>query len=135
MKRLFLCEEMAQQMWWHKVGIHDSKDAVIMSHPTDAKACHALDYFDPKFTWDPRSVCLDLSMDGFQPYSSDSTAYSYWPVFVMSYNLPPSKCLKEVFTFLDLVILGPKEPKNQMNIFFAFVDGRAERTVARSRCI
>jgi hypothetical protein len=38
LKRLFLCEEMAQQMRWHKEGIHDSEDIDIMSHPTDAKA-------------------------------------------------------------------------------------------------
>jgi hypothetical protein len=53
----------------------------------------------------------------------------------MPYNLPPNKCLKEGFIFLTLVILGTKEPRKQMNIFFAFVDGRAERAVARGRCI
>jgi hypothetical protein len=31
----------------------------------DAKAWHALDRFDPEFAWDPRSVRLDLSTDGF----------------------------------------------------------------------
>jgi hypothetical protein len=61
-----------------------------MSHPTDAEAWHALDRFDLEFARDPRSVRLGLSMDGFQPYSFDSNAYSYWPVFVMSYNLPPN---------------------------------------------
>jgi hypothetical protein len=35
----------------------------------------------------------------------------------MPYNLPPNKYLKEGFIFLDLVILGTKEPKKQMNIF------------------
>jgi hypothetical protein len=34
----------------------------------------------------------------------------------MLYNLPPNKCLMEGFIFLALVILGPKEPKKQMNI-------------------
>jgi hypothetical protein len=36
---------------------------------------------------------------------------------MVSYNLPPNKCLKEWFIFLALMILGPKEPKKQMNIF------------------
>jgi hypothetical protein len=36
---------------------------------------------------------------------------------VMPYNLPPNKCLKEGFIFLTLVILCPKQPKKQMNIF------------------
>jgi hypothetical protein len=76
LKRLFLCEEMAQLMRWHKEGIRDSEDPDIMLHPVDAEVCHALDYFDPEFATDPGSVRLGLSTDGFHPSSSDSTAYS-----------------------------------------------------------
>jgi hypothetical protein len=36
----------------------------------------------------------------------------------MPYNLSPNKYLKQGFIFLTLVILGPKEPKKQMNIFW-----------------
>jgi hypothetical protein len=75
-------------MRWHKEGICDSEDADIMSYHVDAEAWHALDHFDLEFTRDPRSVRLGLSMDGFQPYNSDSTVYSCWLVFVMPYNLP-----------------------------------------------
>jgi hypothetical protein len=117
LKRLFMCEETAPKMRWHKGGIRDSADPDIMSHLADAEAWHALDCFDPEFTRDTRSVRLGLLMDGFQPYSSDNTAYSCWPVFVMPYNLPPNKCMKEGFIFLPLVISGPKEPRKQMNIF------------------
>jgi hypothetical protein len=77
LKRLFLCKEMTQQMRWHKEGIHDSEDVDIMLHHTDVDAWHVLHRFDPKFAKDPRSVCLGLSTNGFQPYSSDRTAYSY----------------------------------------------------------
>jgi hypothetical protein len=56
-------------------------------------------------------------MDGFQPYSFNSTAYSCWPVFVMPYNLAHNKCLKEGFIFFALVIPGPKVLRKQMNIF------------------
>jgi hypothetical protein len=87
-----------------------------MSLPTDGEAWQALDHFNPKFARDPRSIRLDLLIDGFKPYSTYSTLYSCWPVFMMPYNLPPNKCLKEGFIFLTLVILGPKEPKKQMNI-------------------
>jgi hypothetical protein len=54
---------------------------------------------------------------------------------MMPYNLPPNKCLKEGFIFIALVILGLEELKKQTNIFFASIDGRGERTVARGRCI
>jgi hypothetical protein len=121
LKQLFLCEETVQQMRWHKEGIHDSEDADIMSHPTDAEAWHTLDHFHLEFGRDPRSVRPGLLTDGFQPYSFNSTAYSCWPVFMMSYNLPPNKRPKEGFIFLALVILGPKESKKQMNIFLCLL--------------
>jgi hypothetical protein len=54
-------------MRWHKEGKHDSKDPDIMLHPADSKALEALDHFDLEFAWDPKSVHLSLSMDGFQP--------------------------------------------------------------------
>jgi hypothetical protein len=98
-------------------GKHDSKDHDIMSHPADTKAWEALYRFDPEFAIDPRSVRLGLSTDGFQPHSKASSLYSCWLVFVMPYNLPPNKCLKQGFVFLALVILGPKEPRKQMNLF------------------
>jgi hypothetical protein len=117
LKWLFLSEETTKQMRWHKEGKRESEDPDIMSHPVDSEAWQALDYFDPKFARDPRSVRLDLSMNGFHPHSTDSHPYSCWPVFVTHYNLSPDKCLKEGFIFLALVILGPKEPNKQMNIF------------------
>jgi hypothetical protein len=116
-KRWFLCEETVQQMRWHKEGIRDSEDVDIMSHPVDIEAWHALDRFDLEFARDTRSVHLGLSMDGFQPYSSNSSAYSCWSVFLIPYNLPPNKCLKEGFIFHALVIPGPMLPKKEMNIF------------------
>jgi hypothetical protein len=38
---------------------------------------------------------------------------------VMPYNLAPNKCLKEGFIFLALMIMSPKEPRKQMNIFLS----------------
>jgi hypothetical protein len=67
-------------MRWHKKEIHDSKDSDIILYPADAEAWHALDYFDPEFVRDPRNTRLDLSTEGFQPYSSDSTVYFCWTV-------------------------------------------------------
>jgi hypothetical protein len=70
-----ITNEVAQE------GIRDSEDPDIMLHPADAEAWHALDRFDLKFARDPRSVRIGLLTDGFQPYSSDITAYSCWSVF------------------------------------------------------
>jgi hypothetical protein len=40
---------------------------------------------------------------------------------MMPYNLPPNTCLNEGFIFLALVILGPKEPRKQINIFLGLL--------------
>jgi hypothetical protein len=117
LKQLFLSKETMKQMRWHKEGKRETEDPDIMSHPADSEAWQTLDRFDPEFARDPRSVRLVLSMDGFQPHSNDSHLYSCWPVFMMPYNLPPDKCLKEGFIFLALVVPGPRELKKQMNIF------------------
>jgi hypothetical protein len=39
LKKLFLSEETAKQMKWHKEEKRDSKDSDITSHPTDDEAC------------------------------------------------------------------------------------------------
>jgi hypothetical protein len=108
-------------MRWHKDGKYDSEDPDIMPHPADTEAWEALDRFDLEFARDPRSVRLGLATDGFQPHSEASNPYSCWPVFVMPYNLPPNKCLKQGFVLLTLVIPGPKEPRKQINIFLCLL--------------
>jgi hypothetical protein len=117
LKWLYLLEETTKHMRWHKEGKRDSKDPDIMSHNADGEAWQELDSFNSELARDPRSVCLGLLMDGFQPHNYNSSPYSCWPIFIMPYNLPPNKCLKQCFIFLTIVIPGPKEPKKQMNIF------------------
>jgi hypothetical protein len=92
-------------------GKCDSKDLDIMSHSADTKAWETLEHFDLELVRDPRSVCLGLSTDGFHPHSEASCPCSCQPVFIMPYNMPSNKCLKQGYVFLALVISGPKEPR------------------------
>jgi hypothetical protein len=64
-KWLCLSEETMKHMRWHKKEKRDSKDLNIMLHLADSEAWETLDRFDPEFAWDPRSVHLGLSTDGF----------------------------------------------------------------------
>jgi hypothetical protein len=97
LKWLFLSEETTKQMRGHKEGKRETEDPDIMSHPADSEAWQTLDRFDPEFARDPRRVHLGLSADGFQHHSNDSHLNSCWLVFVMPYNVPLDKCLKERF--------------------------------------
>jgi hypothetical protein len=108
-------------MRWHKEGKCDRKDYGTLSHPVDGEAWQALDDFDPEFVRDSRIVRLDLLADGFKAYNTDSSSYSCWPIFIMLYNLPPNKCLKEAFIFLTLVIPSPKHPKKKIIMFLCLL--------------
>jgi hypothetical protein len=76
LKWLYLSEEIAKQMRWHKDGKRDSEDPDIMSHPAGSEGWESLDCFDLEFARDPRSVHLGLSTDGFQPHSEANNPYS-----------------------------------------------------------
>jgi hypothetical protein len=62
--------------------------------------------FDAYFANDARNVHFGLATDVFNPFSINSAPYSCWPVFAVSYNLPPSLCMKFEFMFLCLIIPG-----------------------------
>ncbi|XP_071924790.1 uncharacterized protein [Coffea arabica] len=89
-----------------------------MTHPADSIAWKEFDNTHPSFAKDPRSIRLELSTDGFNPYGNMNNAYSIWPVILVPYNLPPWKCLKDPFFLLSMIIPGPKCIGNDMDIFF-----------------
>jgi hypothetical protein len=60
-----------------------------------------LDMFDGDFVSDARNVLFGLATDGFDSFSTNSAPYSCWPVFVVSYNLPSSLCMKFELSFVS----------------------------------
>ena len=84
---LYMTEESAQQMIWHKNGkcYHSQK----MVHPSDAEAWK---HFEGRHTMkvvEARNVCVALATNGFNPYGMTAALYGCWLVFVISLNLPP----------------------------------------------
>jgi hypothetical protein len=75
-----------------------------------------LDKFHADFANDARNVRFRLPTDGFDAFSTNYTPYSYWPVFAIPYNLPPSLCMKFEFMFLCLIVLGPDAPGPRINV-------------------
>ncbi|GFP99843.1 mitochondrial pyruvate carrier 3 [Phtheirospermum japonicum] len=64
-----------------------------------------------------RNVRLGLCTDGFQPFGSFGKQYSSWPVIVTPYNLPPWMCMKEQYMFLSVLVPGPQNPKDKLDVF------------------
>jgi hypothetical protein len=79
-------------MRWHQEGIRENDSLGVMGHPLDDEAWKVLDRFDTDFASDARNVGFGLTIDDFDPFSTNSAPYS------IQY-LPPSLCMKFEFMF------------------------------------
>jgi hypothetical protein len=113
-KRLFKSLGTSELLTWH--DDKRTKDG-NMRHPADSPAWKLVDYKWPEFASDPRNLRLALAADGINPHSSLSSRYSCWPVILVTYNLPPWLCMKRKFMMLSLLISGPKQPGNDIDIY------------------
>nr|GEU59306.1 hypothetical protein [Tanacetum cinerariifolium] len=115
LKRLYKSQHTAKWMTWHSTG--KSKENGQMNHPVDGKAWKFFDIIHSEFAKDPRNIRLGLAADGFNPFGNLSQTYSMWPVILTTYNTPPWICMKETSFILTMLILGPKSPAKDIDVF------------------
>jgi hypothetical protein len=94
----------AEHMTWHQS--HHVVDGVMV-HLSDGEAWKHFNSVHPHFSAESRNVCLGLCTDRFNPFGLFAAPYSYWPVIMIVYNLPPWMCMKSEFMFLSMVKPGP----------------------------
>jgi hypothetical protein len=58
-----------------------------------------------------------LSTDGMNPFGEQSCSHSTWPVTLCNYNLPPWLCMKRKFIMMPVLIQGPKQPGNDIDVY------------------
>ena len=73
----------------------------------------------PEFSEDPRNLRFALASDGINPHGVQRTTYSTWPVILMNYNLPPNLIMKRKFMMLSMLIGGPSQPENDIDVYLA----------------
>ncbi|KAL6499113.1 hypothetical protein OROHE_026287 [Orobanche hederae] len=112
--KMFRSGETSKNLTWHATG--RNKDG-LMRHPADAATWKFVDEKWPEFGADPRNLRLALSSDGFNPHSSLSSKYSCWPVILVIYNLPPWLIMKRKHMMLTLLISGPTQPGNNIDVY------------------
>ncbi|XP_040371992.1 uncharacterized protein LOC112192328 isoform X2 [Rosa chinensis] len=114
LKRMFRSEKMAEDLRWH---FNNKSNDGKMRHPVDSVTWDLVNDKWESFAVDPRNLRLGLSTDGFNPFSMLSSKYSCWPVMLVTYNLPPALCMKKENIMLTLLIPGPKQPGNDIDIY------------------
>jgi hypothetical protein len=88
-----------------------------MIHPSDGSEWKKFVKKYPLKAGDSRSVAVAISTDGFNPYGMSAAVYSYWPVFVIPINLPPSVCMRSENMFVSMIISGLKYQGKNMNVY------------------
>ena len=111
---LYMMEEIARQMTWHKYGKRTEFGAdgkPMLTHPSDGLAWKHFDEKHSEKAKEPRHCRIAVGTDGFNPFGLLAASYSFWPVFFMPLNLPPpSEIMKRKNIFLTLIIPRPKYP-------------------------
>ena len=98
LQRLFMVEETARQMTWHKTGKRTELDAdgnLMIVHTSDGVAWKKFDELHGDKAADLRHPRVGISTDGFSVFGMTAAQYSCWPVFVFPLNLPPDRLCKE----------------------------------------
>jgi hypothetical protein len=114
LKRLFRNKEHATLLRWHK---EDRKVDNMLRHPADGSQWREIDREFPDFTDDIRNLRFILSTDGFNPFGDQSSSHSTWPVTLCIYNLPSWLCMKQKFIMMPMLIQGPKQPSNDIDVY------------------
>ncbi|XP_063949039.1 uncharacterized protein LOC108203290 [Daucus carota subsp. sativus] len=113
-KRLFANVNDAKLLRWHAEG---RKSDGMLRHPADSPQWRSIDGKFPEFGGELRNLRLGLCADGMNPYRTLSSNHSTWPVLLTIYNLPPWLCMKRKYIMLALLIPGPKEAGNNIDVY------------------
>ncbi|XP_073132543.1 uncharacterized protein [Henckelia pumila] len=112
--RMFRNKEFSKELTWHAdKRLNDG----YLRHPADEPSWKLVDHKWPNFAADSRNLRLASSADGINPHGMMSSTYSCWPILMITYNLPPWLCMKRKFMMLTMLISGPKQPGNDIDVY------------------
>ncbi|KAG7552219.1 Transposase-associated domain [Arabidopsis thaliana x Arabidopsis arenosa] len=114
LKRMFRSEQQAKDLRWH--FSNKSSDGK-MRHPVDYVTWEQVNAKYPEFAAEERNIRLGLSTNGFNLFNMKNSWYSCWPVLLVNYNMAPDLCMKKENMMLTLLIPGPQQPGNSIDIY------------------
>ncbi|XP_057425762.1 uncharacterized protein LOC130719140 [Lotus japonicus] len=113
-RRMYNSAEDAKHLRWHADERIDDRN---LRHPSDSPQWKKFDRDNDDFGKEARNLRLALATDGMNPHNSGS--HSIWPVILMIYNLPPWLCMKRKYMMLTMLISGPTQPGNDIDVYLA----------------
>ncbi|XP_071708870.1 uncharacterized protein [Rutidosis leptorrhynchoides] len=114
LKRLFANEKDAKLLRWHA---EDRKNDGKMQLVADSLQWKNFDKDFEEFGDEIRNIRFGLSSDGINPFGDLSSHHNTWHVLLCIYNLPPWLCMKRKYIMMSLLIQGPKQPRNDIDVY------------------
>jgi hypothetical protein len=102
--------------WWMTWHLDCKSQDERIRHPTKLE-WKIFDKRNNLFALEARNVRLGLARDGFNTFKSMYPSYYIWPMVMFTYNLPPWLCMRSSFMMLTLLILGPKQLGNAIDVY------------------
>src|SRR3954466_183312 len=65
------------------------------------------------------------------PFGEMSIQHNTWPVLLCIYNLAPWLCMKKKYIKVSMIIQGPKQPGNDIDIYFQLLVNELKELWAR----
>jgi hypothetical protein len=118
LRRWFATRKEAQLLHWHEEGrkeLNYKKDGKFR-HPADAAQWGNINTHFPWFD-DARSIQFAMSTDGVNSFGNQSSTHSTWLVVLSLYNLPPWLCKKQKYMMPTILISGPKQPGDRIDVY------------------
>ena len=115
-RRMFQSPKTANDLKWHA---QERENDGQLRHPVDSPTWQLVNQMWQQFSSDSRKLRPAISAYGINPHISMTSRYSCWPIITITYNLPPWLCMKRKFMVLSLLISGPRQPGNDIDIYLA----------------
>jgi hypothetical protein len=100
---------------WHA---RERKKDALLRHPIDGIQWRNFDRKHKDFAAEVRNRRFMLSTDGMNPFGEIFSSHSTWHATLCIYNLPLWLCMKHKFIMMPLLISGPVQVGNDIDVCF-----------------
>jgi hypothetical protein len=89
----------------------------MLHHPTDGIQWRNFDRKHKDFAAEVRNIRFRLNIDGMNPFGEIDNSHGTWPITLCIYNLPSWLCMKRKFIMIPLLISGPVQASNDIDVY------------------
>jgi hypothetical protein len=117
LRRWFATRKEAQLLRWHDEGRKELKNDGKFGHPIDLAQWGNINNHFPWFDKNMRSIRFAMGTNGVNPFGNQSSTHCTWLVMMSLYNLPPWICKKQKYMMLTILVSGPKQPGDRIDVY------------------